>query len=93
MQLFYFEISKISRISQKASLFHDLWLYLGLFPASMAPCFLHVTRGGGTPFTMHSSTAGLFMCTDTVWEPSLIVGATEGTGDRYIFIYSFVAEH
>lgn len=60
------------------------WIYLGLFPASTAPCFLQVTRGGGTPLTMHSSIAGLLMCTDTAWEPSLIVGATEGTGNKQI---------
>lgn len=57
--------------------------YLGLFPASTAPCFLHVTRGGGTPLTTHSSTTGLSMCTDTVCGPSLIVGATERTRVYY----------
>lgn len=52
--------------------------YLGLFPDKMAPCFLQVTRGGGTPPTTHSSTAGWLMFADTTWEPSLILGATDG---------------
>ncbi len=61
------------------------WVYLWLFPANTAPCFLQVMRGRGTPLTMHSSTAGLLTCTDTAWEPSLIVGATEVTSQKYIF--------
>lgn len=55
----------------------DTRVYLGLFPDKMAPCFLQVTRGGGTPLTTHSSTAGWLMFADTAWEPFLILGATD----------------
>lgn len=67
------------------------WIYLGLFPDKMAPCFLQVTRGGGTPLTMHSSTAGLLMFTDTAWEPGSIVGATERLNDKCRFFNSLIA--
>lgn len=70
---------------------HWPWIYLGLFPDKMAPCFLQVTRGGGTPLTMHSSTAGLLMFTDTAWEPCLIVGATERLNDKCRFLNSLIA--
>jgi len=71
-------------------IYHVLCLWL--FPANMAPFFLQVTRGGGTPLTIHSSTAGLSTCTDTIWEPSLIVGATEGTCvyTERLFYFSFM---
>lgn len=51
--------------------------YLRLFPANTAPCFLQVTRGVGTPLTIHSRTVGWLTSTDTTWGPSLIDGATE----------------
>lgn len=85
---------KITKEERNEAKMHRCYMtrsYLWLFPANMAPCFLQVTRGGGTPLTIHSSTAGLLMCTDTAWEPSLIVGATEGTDDKYIVFNSFVA--
>lgn len=66
-------------VTNKMSFFYAISLYLGLFPVNIAPCFLQVTRGGGTPSTIHSSTAGWSMCTETVGGPSLIVGATEET--------------
>lgn len=70
---------------------HRPWIYLGLFPDKMAPCFLQVTRGGGTPLTMHSSTAGLLMFTDTAWEPGLIVGATGRLNEKCILLNSLTA--
>lgn len=67
---------------------HAWKVYLGLFPDKMVPCFLQVTRGGGTPLTMHSSTAGWLMFADTTWEPCLILGATDGVDRKYVYKFS-----